>query len=249
MANLFEGLKEGDLEELVIPLVSIDEYESKLDDDSIVIAFHVQDREPANDLNRFVQKGPTALLDTDVSPAPNADGFYMVFVEILRDEEFPQKVMDILGSLEGLTGIADWRAVAYGSEEEYPLNLEFLQNSIRLASQEPEKEPEVEDAVDESLTEFFRNSDLENLVTEGRMVTFEGPVATFEMQLVDMGAFDVLQERNAVLSQGLRLDEAAQHNVSRIQALLGDLWVVEHLQNHVLLSNVLSEDVALFRLN
>ena len=86
------------------------------------------------------------------------------------------------------------------------------------------------------------------MVVEGRSVQLKGPIITLEMQLVDLGAFELLQERNAVLSQAVRLDEAAQHNVSRLQALLGDLWVVEHLQNHVLLSNALSEDVALFRL-
>jgi len=247
MANLFEGLKEGDLEELVLSQISIDEYESKLDDDSIVVAFYVQDREPAGDLNRFIQKGPTALLDTDVSPAPNEDGYYMVFVELLRDEEFPKKVIDITDSLQGLTGIESWTVLVYGSEEEQEVTEEYLATAVRLHSKEDHEE-ESEDSVDESLTEFFRNSDLENLVVEGKRVSFQGPVATFEMNLVDLGAFDLLQERNAVLSQGLRLDEAAQHNVSRLKALLGDLWVVEHLQNHVLLSNVLSEDVALFRL-
>ena len=68
MVNLVEGLKEGDLEELLIPMISIDEYESKLDDDSIVVAFYVRDRDPSYDLNRFIQKGASAILDTDVSP-------------------------------------------------------------------------------------------------------------------------------------------------------------------------------------
>ena len=60
MANLFEGLKEGDLAELVLPMISIDEFESKLDDDSIVVAFYVGDRDPSQDLNRFIQKGADA---------------------------------------------------------------------------------------------------------------------------------------------------------------------------------------------
>ena len=107
MVNLVEGLKEGDLEELLIPMISIDEYESKLDDDSIVVAFYVRDRDPSYDLNRFIQKGASAILDTDVSPAPNEDGFYMVFVEFLRDEDFPNKLLNTLGSLRGLTGIQD----------------------------------------------------------------------------------------------------------------------------------------------
>lgn len=245
MDNLFEGLKEGDLEQLVLPLISVDEYESKLDDDSIVISFYVQDRDPAADLNRFIQKGPTAILDTDLSPAPNEDGYYMVFVEILRDANFPKKVMAILDSLEGLTGIQSWRGMLYDVEGTQPVTEEVLQTNVRLV---PVEDEEVEDEVSEELTEFFRNSDLENLVVEGHRLTLEGATASYSLDFVDLGAFDTLQERNAVLTQGLRLDEAAQYNVSRLKALLGDLWVVEHLQNHVLLSNILSEDVALFRL-
>lgn len=245
MSKLFEGLKEGDLEDLVLPLLSIDEYESKLDDDSIVIAFYVRDKDPAQDLNRFIQKGAVDILDTDVSPAPTADGNFMVFVEMLRDSEFPQKCLDILDSLGGLTGVEEWAVEIYDVEGQQPAELEVLQTMVRLVSSETHEEPE---AVDEALTEFFKNSDLQGLTVEGRQVTLEGLVSDYKLELIDLGVFDQLIERNAVLTQGLRLDEAAQHNVSRLQALLGDLWTVEHLNNHVLLSNLLSEDVALFRL-
>lgn len=253
MTTLFEGLKEGDLESLVLSMISIDEYESKLDDDSIVIAFFVQDRDPAADLNRFIQKGATALLDTDVSPAPNEDGYYMVFVELLRDQDFPNKVLAILGSLKGLTGIENWHAAVYDVEDTIDITEETLRQYVRLESTEDqegedESAEEEEDEVDESITEFFRNSDLHGMVLEGRQLTLSGLVSQMNFTLVDFGAFDMLQERNAVLSQALRLDETAQHNVSRLQALLGDLWVVEHLENHVLLSNCLSEEVALLRL-
>jgi len=254
MDNLFEGLKEGDLEDLVLPLVSIDEYESKLDDDSIVIAFFVKDKEPAQDLNRFIQKGAVDILDTDVSPAPTEEGNFMVFVELLRDDEFPAKCLDLVSSLDGLTSLKDWMAVIYDVEGDQPLTPEVLQTMVRLDSHEDhtghddDQDGEVDGEVDEELIEFFKHSDLEGLSEDGRKVTLEGLTSSFELEFVDLGPFEALQERNAVLTQGLRLDEAAQHNVSRLKALLGDLWLVEHLQNHVLFSSPLSEDVALFRL-
>lgn len=249
MTKLTEGLKEHDLESLVLPLLSIDEYESKLDDDSIVIAFYVRDKDPAQDLNRFIQKGAVDILDTDVSPAPTEDGNFMVFVELLRDMDFPEKCLDMLDSLTGLTGIESWMLAIYDEEEQFPADLETIKSRVRLYSMEDYEDDAEEDMdVDEALTEFFHNSDLEGLKVEGRTVTLEGLVSDYKLELIDLGVFDQLIERNAVLTQGLRLDEAAQHNVSRLKALLGDLWVVEHLQNHVLLSNLLSEDVALFRL-
>ena len=41
MAQLNEGLKELDLQDLVLPLVSVDEYESKIDEEAIVVAFFI----------------------------------------------------------------------------------------------------------------------------------------------------------------------------------------------------------------
>ena len=245
MSNLFEGLKAGDLEELVLPMISIDEYDSKLDDDSIVVAFYVQDKDPAQDLNRFIQKGAVDLLDTDVSPAPDEDGYFLVFVEILRDAHTPKKILDILDSLTGLTGLTAWKGTFYGHEGILDIDPVNLCEKIRLVSHEDEDEA---DQVDESLTEFFRASDLSDLVIEGKNVTLQGRFTSVTLEYVDFGTVDVLRESNAVLSQALRLDEAAQSNVSRLTALLGDHWLVEHLHNHVVLSRPGIIEIALFRL-
>ena len=116
------GLREGDLEHLVLPLISVDEYESKLSQEAIVIGFYVGDQEPARDLNRFIQKAPIALLDTDISPAPNRDGYYMVFVELMRNDEVPEKVIDLCGTISNLVKITDWSMSLYGQDKPVPLS-------------------------------------------------------------------------------------------------------------------------------
>lgn len=246
--KLFEGLKEGDLEDLVLPLISIDEYESKLDDDAIVFAFFVMDKNPANDLNRFIQKGSYPLLDTDVSPAPNEDGYFMVFVEVLRDETFIPTLLSTLADLKGLTGISEWKGEIYDQEEVLPINEETLAQFVRLVPLEDEEtDTEIED-VGEALQEFFQQSDLESILFNGDQVTLKGTQSSVVLEFVDLGPFESMREAHEELSQGLRLDEAAQHNVSRLQAILGDLWLVEHLQDHVVLSNLLHQDMALMKL-
>lgn len=246
MENLFEGLKEGDLEDLVLPLVSIDEYESKLDDDSIVVAFFVLDREPAQDLNRFIQKGAASILDTDVSPAPDEDGYYMVFVEFLRDQNTPEKIISTLESINGLTGIKSWKANIYDVESAVPVDSEVLHSHLRLESAEDHEGHE--DEVDESLTEFFRQSDLDNLVVEGRKVVLEARGVAVEVQLVDLGDQDTVFENNAVLGSATRLDEAANANCRRIQRMLGDFWLAEQRGDYLLVNHALREGVALFKL-
>jgi hypothetical protein len=116
MRHLREGLKVNDLRNLVKPLVSIDEYQSKLgrDSDIIVLAFFVTDEEPAIDLNRFLEKGEIPLLDSEVSPAPTEDGLYVVFVELARNKKTAATIMDLVGSIKALTGEADWTFKPYG---------------------------------------------------------------------------------------------------------------------------------------
>jgi hypothetical protein len=245
MTNLFEGLKEGDLEDLVLPLISIDEYESKLDDDSIVVAFYVSDREPAQDLNRFLQKGASAVLDTDVSPAPNEDGYYMVFVELLRDQKMPSKLISTLESLEGLTGLTSWKAQMYGINGVVNVNDASLVENLRLTSKEDQEDPS---EVQEELTEFFKASDLDDMTLSGRTVTLEARGVTVTLTLVDHGTLSDVYENNAAMNRGTRLDEAANANCRRLQRMLGDLWIAEQRGDFLLLSHALREQVALFRL-
>ena len=246
MDNLFEGLKEGDLEDLVLPLISIDEYESKLDDDSVVVAFYVGDRDPSQDLNRFIQKGAPALLDTDVSPAPNEDGYYMVFVEILRDENMPKKLLNTLDSITGLTGVKSWKAQMYDVDGVMPVTMENLLAHVRLQSMEDHTDHM--DDVEESLTEFFRASDLDSMMVEGKKVTLEARGVSVELQFVDQGSLDDVYENNAVMGSATRLDETANANCRRVQRMLGDLWVAEQRGEHLLVSHALREGIALFRL-
>src|SRR6056297_3156277 len=80
--KIIESLFPGDLENLVSSTISIDEYESKIDPEAIVLAFFVKSEDPAYDLSRFIEFGPFSyILDTEVSPAPDENGNYLVFVE------------------------------------------------------------------------------------------------------------------------------------------------------------------------
>jgi hypothetical protein len=88
MSKLIEGMQANDLDFLIMPLISIDEYESKIDDRrAVVIGFYVTDNDPASELSAFIEKGTVPVLDTEVSPAPTEDGYYMVFVEMDRNEK------------------------------------------------------------------------------------------------------------------------------------------------------------------
>ncbi len=105
-----EGLRVGDLENLVSPKVSIDEFEAKSGSDKevLVVAFYVKDDEPAMDLATFIERGSHKIIDTEVSPAPDDDGHYLVFVELNKDDNTMQTVLDILKDMKQLVDIKTW---------------------------------------------------------------------------------------------------------------------------------------------
>jgi hypothetical protein len=82
------GLRHLELNGMVIPLISIDEFEPKMGttEEVIVISFFCRDELPAFDLDEFIDKSVVEFLDSEVSPNPNEDGLYLVFIEFKRQK-------------------------------------------------------------------------------------------------------------------------------------------------------------------
>jgi len=113
--KIVEGLQEGDLRNLVLPLISMDQYfpKSGTDDEVIVIAFFISDGEAAQDFTRFVSKTTADILDVETSPAPNPEGYWLVFVEMLRNDETIDNIMTIIDELETVTKVKKYKARIY----------------------------------------------------------------------------------------------------------------------------------------
>ena len=102
-----EGLKAGDLEGVVSPRFSIDQYKSKMGEDKniMVLAFTVDGNAPAKDLERFAETGYKEVLDADATPGSLEDGKHRVFIEFARAENVDQHVRRFLDDLGKLTKI------------------------------------------------------------------------------------------------------------------------------------------------
>ena len=107
MQQLKEGLKAGDLEDVVSKRFSVDQYKSKMGDDRniMVLAFTVDGLAPAKDLERFAETGYTEILDADATPGTMEDGKHKVFVEFARVEQVDQHIFKFLEDLKKLTNI------------------------------------------------------------------------------------------------------------------------------------------------
>lgn len=134
MRKLFEGLESGDLKRLIHTELHIDEFRSKLGDDSdvIVLSFKVDSKEPATDLVSFIEKGYEWVLDADVSSGELEDGSYIVFVELDRNNQAATNIMQLMDELMNLTTQTtdEWRVRYYKSRKEQQLSLEALESLI-----------------------------------------------------------------------------------------------------------------------
>jgi hypothetical protein len=110
--QLKEGVQHGDLARLVEPELHIDEYKSKMGEDSdiITLSFLVREKSGAEDLVSFIESGYNWVLDADVSSGELEPGWYLVFVEIERDKHAPENIYKLISEILNLTDqtIEDW---------------------------------------------------------------------------------------------------------------------------------------------
>jgi hypothetical protein len=185
---LRENLEQGDLKRLVHNELHIDEYKSKMGDDSdvCVISFKVSGKEPSADLVSFIEKGYDYVLDADVSSGEKEGGDYLVFVELDRTEELPDQIIQIIEDLMNLTeqDLADWRVRYYKSTKDHDLTADVMREIIPLTPEEYsakyDKEDEEVDA--EEPEDITQDLDAMKAVA-GVPVTTTAPVNDFTESL------------------------------------------------------------------
>ena len=240
-SKLTEGLRAGDLELLVSSTISIDEFESKIDPDAIVVGLYVDDDEPANDLLNFIEGDPADILDVEVSPASDEKGQYVVFVEFLRDEEFPKKIETVLSSLESLTKIQEWKYTYYGSHgKEKDFNVKDVANDIRL---EPKLEKEEMSANHKESLEFFKPSTLDDVKLDGAKIELTRHGKNIILEKVALGNPALLFDTLGFNGKPIDLDTESLRKCNNIRRMLGKNWDVNRIAGHYIFANDKDENV------
>lgn len=105
------SLQQGDLKHLVDDVFEVDSFASKMGDDKniVTISFSCKDKQPAEDLSNFLEKGYGFILDADVTAGEQSDGTYKVFVEVQRERGVHDNIMEILDGVSNLTGIEKFK--------------------------------------------------------------------------------------------------------------------------------------------
>lgn len=226
---LAEGMREGDLADLVLPLISVDEYASKVDqEEAIVFGFYVHDKNAANDLNRFLQKSAVPILDTEVSPSPDQHGYFMVFVELMKNSRLAENVADILAEMKGLVDIDEWQMRLRDQDDLVPFSTEALAQAMRKP----------EDVAEErAILDFLCGSLLESAHINDAFLILEGRGERHVLDLVAFDAIDQLMASHQLNEAAISCEFHAVARTNRIARLLGERWQAVELDGYLLLHN------------
>ena len=156
-----EGLDYHDLEGIMLPIVSVDEYAAQMGRDSeiVTVAFTVKNKKAGEDLADWFERGYDFVLDAQVSDGELSTGKYLVFVEMNRRTSTPERIITLLDDLETLTNmkLKDWTVIV--DEEEYEPEVDVLKQVIATS---PHKYRE-QNEDDEELNEMRQNAGLETV--------------------------------------------------------------------------------------
>lgn len=241
MAKLHEGMRAGDLNDLVLPLISVDEYESKIDDLAVAIGFYVHDQEAAGDLNRFLQKSPVDLLSSEVSPAPDQHGYFVIFIEMMANTEIGRNLADLLSEIEPLCGITKWKLRVRKTDGLIPFSPDKFVQALKTARR-----------TDESvILDFLVPSVLEQARIEHGKLLLEGAgrmrPCRISGRIAGFGPTERLLRQHQLAGQPIGTTLAEIVHCNRMTALLGEGWSVVTLGRTLLIQHVASENCLLFR--
>jgi hypothetical protein len=129
-------LRQGDLRDLVYHILEIDGYKSKMgkDKDIITLSLSAKTGESAKDLETFIEKGYSFVLDADATSGETSDGTYKEFVEIERSKDSPNQIMELAGGIKNLCGLDDLKFRYYKEWRSKPLTLEELEEAVPVES-------------------------------------------------------------------------------------------------------------------
>lgn len=157
--KLNEGLDYHDMKGQVEPKLSVDEYAAKMGDDSdiVTLSFVTKSKLAAKDLVSWLEIGYDYILDASVSEGELEPGKWVVFVEMKRRSNIPEKIVQILSDLETLTelDVKDWTVVA--NDEEYEADADVLKQVLILSPGDYKKSKG-----DEELNEMRQIAGLDN---------------------------------------------------------------------------------------
>ena len=218
--NINEGLRSGDLKNYVSEIFTVDQYRSKMGEDSdvIVLGFRVREKHPAIDMMEFIEKGYNFILDADMSAGEEPDGQYQVFVEIQRTPNLKSQLTELLGGVGQLCGCRDWKFRYQKSKNNLEFNEANITEAIPMTKEDYErkvmeiKNTDVREFFDQGIVNVALESD-NNLIFSK---TYYGDISA---KFIAIGDYEDVKR---TVPGPLSLDESSQSQMFFLSKYIGN---------------------------
>jgi hypothetical protein len=161
--------------------------------------------------------------DTEVSPAPSKEGYYLTFVEMRRNSEFPQRLMQLLAEVSRLTNVQTWQftSVDLKPGEVLDLNPQNLTKHVNLKPKNTDPK--------EQIREWFSHSSLSDVLVEQHQITLHRGHVNW--------CLNVKQFDEQMPAQALSYDQNANSTALRLERLLEGGYQVHALSQGLLIEH------------
>lgn len=243
-----ENLKHGDLAGVVIEKISVDEFEPKTGEkeDIAVIGFYVTEQAAGEDLAKFISKSVHEHRDVEVTPNPNEDNFYMVFVEVDRKEGMLEGIRELAKDIQNVSLDLNWKVKPLLSDSELALDDPMLEQIIK---QSPEtyqtKEQQEEQVLKDSITAvenfIINNSIVGDAVLEDNILTLKYMRNNVQLEFVQFGEGKVTLEEAGISEAAIDYDWD-KTLVSTLESMRGDLNIIP-INKHIVFHSPATDQV------
>lgn len=243
------GLREGDLKDTVIKKISVDEFEPKTGEskDVVVVGYNVIDEGAGKDLYTFINNSIVEYRDVEVSPNPNPDGYYMVFVELDRNQDVYETILSLTDDVVNITGKLMWEATTHLTDNYYPLESEEFKAALitdpdKYMTKEDFEESQMMAAQQEqhnSIIEFLQQSTLDNVTIEENRITLSKGKDFATLEIQGFGDKEIMQDLGIAESALKPVDSVMRlfnSMLGEMRALqIDESIVIFHPQQHTVL--------------
>ena len=232
--KLNESLRSGDLKNYVSEIFTVDQYKSKMGEDSdvIVLGFHVREKEPAIDMMEFIEKGYNFILDADMSAGEEHDGKYQVFVEIQRTPELKSQLKELLNGVGQLCSCYEWKF----RYQKSPKSLEFNEDNIteEIPMTKDDYERKVMEIKNIDVREFFDQGSVDVALESDNNLIFSKPYAgDIAAKFIAIGDYEDVKK---TVPGPLSLDESSQSQMFFLAKYIGN-YEINKIGNKFLIRN------------
>lgn len=243
-----ENLRHGDLEGVVTNRISVDEFEPKTGEkeDIAVIGFYVTEQAAGEDLARFIAKSVYESRDVEVTPNPNEDNLYMVFVEVDRKDGLVEGLRDLVKDITNVSKDLDWKVKPLLSDNELDLADPMLETIIRQSPESYQtKEAYQEQLEKDRLTEIedfiINNSNVQDAVLENNTLTLKDYKYNVQLEFVQFGEGKVTLEEAGISEAAIDYDWD-KSLVRMIESMRGTLNIIP-ISKHIVFHNPQTDQV------